>query len=161
MTTVDEIMMQADADDIFQVAVNVEFWPEILPHYRWVRILERRADGLVVEMSARRGSIPVKWVAIQTVDRAQRKIMYRHIGGATKGMNVVWRVHPLGEGVHVSIVHELRLQHPLVRTFLGKTIVGSVFVKYIAGETLRWMKAALEGGREHTCAVQSSLELGQ
>jgi len=37
MRTVDEGRARAPADLCFRVAADVERWPEILPHYRWVR----------------------------------------------------------------------------------------------------------------------------
>src|SRR5690606_3557977 len=54
MRTVDERLVAADADRVFQAASDVERWPAILPHYRYVRMVERREAGGVVEMSAHR-----------------------------------------------------------------------------------------------------------
>ena len=159
MTTVDEIVMQADADRIFVQAAQVESWPVFLPHYRWVRVLQRTDAEVVVEMAARRGWIPVKWVATQHCDPDNRQIVYHHLQGATQGMRVVWRIQPDEQGgVRVSIVHELTLKLPIIRSFIGKTIVGRFFVKYIAGKTLARMKAVLEGGL-CACAVPSSRDL--
>jgi len=158
MTTVDEIIIEADAERIFAEAAQVECWPGLLPHYRWVRVLQRSDDEVIVEMAARRGWIPVKWVAIQRCDPDSRQIFYRHLRGATQGMHVVWRIQPDTQGVRVAIVHELTLELPLIRSFLGKMIIGRFFAKYIAGRTLACMKDVLE--REcHRCAVPSPREL--
>ena len=58
----------------FEAAVDVERWPALLPHYRWVRMLERRGDGGLVEMAAWRPFGPVRyptwWVSEMWVDRA-------------------------------------------------------------------------------------------
>src|SRR5437870_12133994 len=43
MLTVDCISIHAPLERVFDVAQDVEGWPEILPHYRWVRFLERDA----------------------------------------------------------------------------------------------------------------------
>ena len=53
MRTVDEQRTQAPPDICFQVAADVEGWPDILPHYRWVKF--QRKDGFasgIVEMAA-------------------------------------------------------------------------------------------------------------
>ena len=148
MTTIDEIEMAADAALIFRIAADVERWPDFLPHYRRVRVLERSGEELSVEMAALRGRIPVRWQAVQTLDPAQRRIYYRHTGGATKGMSVVWQIDPIETGSHVSIVHELTLQQPIVRTVPGQIVVGRFFISYIAGRTLHCMKDYVErGGR--------------
>jgi len=53
MKTIDERECAAPPDLAFHVAADVERWPAILPHYRWVRFAEKRgfAEGRV-EMAA-------------------------------------------------------------------------------------------------------------
>src|SRR2546426_6937568 len=73
MRTVDRIRVRAPFATVFAAASSVSRWPAILPHYRWVRLLD---DGLV-EMAAwrpfggRGGFIkyPTWWVSKMTVDR--------------------------------------------------------------------------------------------
>ena len=73
MRTVDAIRMRAPVERVLEAAVEVERWPELLPHYRWVRMLERRGDGGLVEMAAWRPFGPVRyptwWVSEMWVDR--------------------------------------------------------------------------------------------
>ena len=45
MITIDERLIAAPAAAVFAAARDVEGWPRILPHYRWVTMQERRADG--------------------------------------------------------------------------------------------------------------------
>ena len=62
MKTVDERLVVAPLQRIFRLAAEVERWPALLPHYRFVRFVERRRDGGgIVDMSANRpfGIIPV------------------------------------------------------------------------------------------------------
>ena len=56
MLTVDRITMAAPVDRVLEAAVEVERWPELLAHYRWVRMLERRDQGGLVEMEIGRAS---------------------------------------------------------------------------------------------------------
>lgn len=142
--TVDDILMHADQDSIYQLAVNVEQWPEILPHYRWVRVLEERDGQRTVEMSALRGWIPVKWTSLQAVDAVRRRVHYYHIGGATRGMEVEWHLEKEGDAVRVTIIHEMSLTMPLVRLAIGRWIVGRFFVHYIASRTLRRIRELSE-----------------
>ena len=146
MTTNDEIIIMASPDAIFRVAADVRQWPKILPHYRRVKVLAKGEDSLHVEMAARRGWIPVSWTAVQRCDPAGRQIHYRHTGGLTKGMTVVWEITPLSEGSRVVITHDLTLETPIVRTWPGQLVVAYGFVHYIASRTLRIMKRHLEQG---------------
>ena len=101
MRTVDQMVIGAPLGRVFQVAAGVERWPAMLPHYRWVRFLDRRDGGGTVEMAAWRpfGPLryPVWWVSEMTVDRTVCEIRYRHVRGITAGMSVVWRLAPHAE----------------------------------------------------------------
>ena len=62
LTTVDELVVRAPAYVIFDLARDVERWPDHLPHYRFVRFGEKSGDGGgIVEMSADRPFGPVGW----------------------------------------------------------------------------------------------------
>ncbi|MHB9133006.1 MAG: type II toxin-antitoxin system RatA family toxin [Armatimonadota bacterium] len=164
MITVDEITMYADPDVIFRTAADVLRWPEILPHYRWVRITSAIDGQCLVEMAARRGLIPVRWTAVQTLNPRSRRICYRHLQGPTQGMKVVWVIEPQGDAVHVNILHEFTLQKPLIRSALATYVIAHCFVKYIAQRTLQCMKRYVETQHnsarmeDDACAVQSSPE---
>lgn len=145
MHTEDEILIHGPYEAIFKMASQIERWPEILPHYRWVKILDARGAVRMVEMAARRDWIPVKWTSIQETSETERWIRYRHIGGLTRGMEVEWTFQPEREGVHVRIVHDFRLDCPLIGRPLGHYVVGKFFVKAIAGRTLVTIKQRIEG----------------
>src|ERR671922_2657466 len=143
MHTENGIEIRGDIKRIFQVAAQVDKWPEILPHYRWVRVVQRRKRRTTVEMAARRGRIPVSWTAVQEVFPYER-ITYRHIKGFTAGMDVTWSFTP-GQGrVQIVITHNFSLSWPVVGGFVSKYIVGQLFVKPIAARTLRHIKQRVE-----------------
>lgn len=149
MHTENEILIRADAVEVYRLAAPVERWPEILPHYRWVRVLEDDGEGQrLVEMAARRDRIPVRWRAEQRLFPGEPRITFRHVGGVTKGMEVEWAFAPSEEGVLVSILHDLpRLAGwPLVGGIVAERIVGPLFVADIAGKTLRRIKELAEAG---------------
>src|SRR5207245_1195412 len=111
------VVLWAPLARAFPVAAQGERWPEILPHYRWVRFLDRSDRGGTVEMAAWRPfgllRYPVWWVSEMTVDRTACEVRYRHVRGITAGMSVVWRLVPHApggtaqpEGVLVTVVHE-------------------------------------------------------
>ena len=149
MRTVDRIHIHTSPANAFSVASDVSRWPALLPHYRWVRFLERRGDGGIVEMAARRPFGPVAypawWVSEMAVDRARREIRYRHIRGITTGMDVVWRFASDGNEVDVTIVHEWAgPRWPLIGRLAADFVIGPVFVHGIASRTLAGLKRALE-----------------
>jgi ribosome-associated toxin RatA of RatAB toxin-antitoxin module len=149
MRTVDERRVAAPAARVFDIARDVEGWPRILAHYRWVRMLERRADGGVVEMSANRPFGPLNWptwwVSEMWVDPANLEVRYRHIRGVTRGMDVVWRLTHEETGTRVSIVHEWAgPAWPFIRRPAAEWVIGPVFVHGIASRTLAGIAAYCE-----------------
>ncbi len=150
MHTENEILIRADAAEVYGLAAPVERWPEILPHYRWVRVLEDDGEGRrLVEMAARRDRIPVRWRAEQRLFPDVPRITFRHVGGITKGMEVEWAFVPQSDGiVRVSILHDLpRLAGwPLIGDLAAERIVGPFFVSNIAGKTLRRIMELAEAG---------------
>ena len=151
MRTVDETLCPAPPDVCFRIAADVEGWPDILPHYRWVRFHEKRAfaEG-VVEMAAWRNfpgvKYPTWWVSEMEHDPDQRTVTYRHIDGITKGMDVLWEVRDLGDGSsHLRIVHDWTgPKWPLIGGFAANHVIGPHFINHIAGRTLAGVSAAAE-----------------
>ena len=136
--------MRADPAAIFDLAAAVERWPEILPHYRWVRLLEVDGNRKVVEMAAQRDFVPVRWTAVQTINPNERRIDFRHVRGPTTGMDVTWRLEPAHGGTLVSIWHGFRPGWPFVPDRLVRLVVGELFVAAIAGRTLRCIQRLAE-----------------
>lgn len=146
MQTANTIEMAGDIDHIVALAVDVERWPVILPHYRWVTLLAGGGDHKTVEMAARRGRIPVKWRAVQDIERDGHTpvIRFRHIGGVTKGMEVAWTFDPGPTSVTVRIDHDFHPPWPIVGATVADRIIGPHFVEAIAGKTLRTIKGIVE-----------------
>jgi ribosome-associated toxin RatA of RatAB toxin-antitoxin module len=137
-------LMRADPDAIFRLAADVERWPEILPHYRWVHVLRQRGPCRLVEMAAHRDGFPVRWTAIQEVDLTNRTIRFKHVKGITRTMDVTWTLTPQDDGVLVEIWHGFTPGWPLVPDALIRAVIGELFVENIAGKTLRRIKQLAE-----------------
>jgi coenzyme Q-binding protein COQ10 len=149
MKTLDRTHVRAAVERVFRAAADVERWPELLPHYRWVRMLERRPEGGLVEMAAWRPFGPVGyptwWVSEMRVDRAAPAVYYRHVRGITTGMEVVWRFVPADGGTEVSIVHEWGgPAWPLISKPAADLVIGPVFIHGIAWRTLAGIKRHVE-----------------
>lgn len=148
MQTTNEIDILGNSDRIqtrvYQLAANIEDWPRILPHYRYIRVTEESDRHKAADFGASRDGIPVTWKARQELYPEERRITFRHIGGVTKGMWVEWRLESIDGGVHVVIDHELSYPMPILGPLFARYIVGGLFVENIAGKTLRCFKAIVE-----------------
>ena len=135
--------MRASKISIFETAANLELWPKILPHYRYIRFLERSPDRNVVVMAAIRSGIPISWTSEQTIHRDKYEIHFHHLKAWTKGMQVVWTFQKTPNGVLVEIMHDLKFRVSLFAPVADK-IIGNFFIHHIANKTLRCMKAYVE-----------------
>lgn len=141
------IRIRAPGSLVFDLARDIERWPALLPHYVRVDAGKRDPDGAITaRMVAVRSivpvvglGIPVVWRARTWSEREQLRLRFVHLGGATAGMDVTWRIEPNDDGCTVSIDHEFR---PAVPGWAG--FVDRVFVRPIAGRTLRTFKAIAE-----------------
>ena len=141
MRIVDQIVTTAPPDLVFEVAADVERWPEILPHYRFVRMLERDGYRGIVEMSAWRPFStmrwPTWWTSDMRIDPVKREVHYKHIRGVTRGMDVLWQVNEVEKGTHINLVHEWDgPSWPLIGRTAARAVILPVFVHGIAIRTL-------------------------
>ena len=147
-----EIAIEIDAPPalVFALARDVERWERLLPHYVRSRAVERRSDGsLVADFVARRQlvsvlglGLPVIWRSRTWSEPETQRLRFIHVAGATKGMDVTWRIEPIALGTHrtrVTIEHDFAPQFPLLAA-----VVDRWFTRPIAGRTLATFKALAE-----------------
>jgi aromatase len=143
MHTATEILMRAPLQRIFETAADLENWPRILPHYRYIHYYERGPSRNVVKMAAKRSGIPIAWTSEQIIDHERMEVRFIHLKAFTKGMEVVWRFHETPDGVRVEIIHDLKFRVPALAP-LADWLIGEFFIGHVANRTLRCMKAHLE-----------------
>ena len=109
MHTTTAITMRAPLARIFETAADLSGWPKILPHYRYIHYYERGPVRNIVKMAATRSGLPIAWTSEEIIDRDRMEVRFTHLKAFTKGMHVVWQFRETPEGVHVEIVHDLKL----------------------------------------------------
>ena len=141
------IDIAAPPELVFGLARRVERWERLLPHYARSRAVAAGSDGtLVIEFIARRTfvpflglGLPVAWQARTWAEPEACRLRFVHVAGATKGMDVTWRIEPTQAGCRVSIEHLFRPRLPGFAT-----LVDRAFTRPIAGRTLATFKALAE-----------------
>src|SRR5688572_12168239 len=157
------IRIAAPPDLVFALAHDVERWADLLPHYTRSVAVERRSDGSVVAaFIAHRPLIgvlglglPVTWRSRTWSEPAARRLRFVHVAGATKGMDVTWRIEPAeggGDGdapdaCAVTIEHDFAPRLPGFAAFVDR-----FFTRPIAGRTLATFKALAEALQSGTSA---------
>lgn len=163
MNTETSAYIRAPRERIFALAADIQNWPEILPHYRFVHVLDESQAGRrkVVEMSAVREGVPlpgarfpVTWRSVQLCDPDAGQIIFKHLAGLATGMWVEWNFEddPWERGVKVTISHHLTYPIGLLNGVFAKDIVGELFVSSIAGRTLATIKELAEAEEQDRLA---------
>ena len=143
MHTGNTIIMRAPKERIFETAANLELWPKILPHYRYIHYYEKSPTRNLVKMAATRSGIPIAWTSEQIIDREALEVRFLHLKAFTKGMEVVWTFKDTPDGVLVEILHDLKFRVPPLAPIADK-VIGEFFIQNIANKTLHCMKQYLE-----------------
>jgi ribosome-associated toxin RatA of RatAB toxin-antitoxin module len=140
------IDIDAPPDLVFALAQDPLRWPALLPHYVRARELSRDGGRPVTEFVARRPllpvlgiGLPVAWVSRTWSEPERRRLRFHHLRGATRGMDVTWRIEPHGGGTRVTIEHRFAPRIGGWAVFVDRW-----FTRPIASRTLRTFKALAE-----------------
>lgn len=152
-----EIGIDIDASPatVFAIVRDVSRWADLLPHYSRSSLVERHEDGSVTgRFIARRPlvpvlgvGVPVTWRSRVWADPAGPTLRFHHVAGATRGMDVLWRIEPRdgpadgapSPGCRVTIEHDFRPRLPGFAAFVDRW-----FTRAIAGRTLATVRAIAE-----------------
>jgi hypothetical protein len=125
----------------------------VLPHYVRSRLEDTDGWGRpIIEFMARRPLVPVLGLGLPVVwwsrtwnEPESLELHFEHIAGATRGMQVVWRIEPAGDGssCRVTISHDFSPRMPGFARFVDR-----FFTRPIAGRTLATFKALAEAVAE-------------
>ena len=137
----------ASPELVFRLARGVERWPRLLPHYVAARVTDRAQDGaLIVAFVARRPlapvlglGLPVAWRSRTWNEPSALRLRFHHLGGATNGMDVTWRIEPVPGGCRVSIDHQFTPRVPGWAWFVDR-----LFTRPIAARTLATFRDVAE-----------------
>ena len=115
MKTAISVSVAAPPEVVFALARDVTRWPDLLPHYRSAKVVAREAGeagsaagSRVVRFVAVRPGllrIPVVWRSRTWSEPETCRLRFIHLGGATRRMDVTWRIEATDGGCLVTIEH--------------------------------------------------------
>jgi ribosome-associated toxin RatA of RatAB toxin-antitoxin module len=118
---------------IFDLAKQVDRWPQLLPHYRQVTVESH--DGWTAE----------EWS--DATDLADLQLRFHHVRGLTRDMHVTWHIRPRDGDparARITIEHVFSRSLPLFGSELFPRFVDRFFVRPIAARTLATFKQLAE-----------------
>ena len=143
MHTGNSVLIKAPREQIFALVSDLSRWPELLPHYRYIRKAGSGEKGDIVIMAATRSGIPISWTSEYWTDPHNLELHFLHLKKWTKGMKVVWTLTPTRDGTRVEIVHDMNFRVPIL-AWLAEPIIGRFFIENVANKTLSTFKQYFE-----------------
>jgi ribosome-associated toxin RatA of RatAB toxin-antitoxin module len=136
------VTIGAPPEVVFALAHDVARWRDLLPHYRSARVERTEAGGsrVVRFVAVRPGllRVPVLWRSRTWAEPEARRLRFIHLGGATRTMDVTWRIEPVEGGCRVTIEHVFRAPRAWA------WFIDRAFTQPIARQTLASFKAIAE-----------------
>ncbi len=150
MDVCNTIAIHGSPESVYRFAAAVERWPELLPHYRAVVILEAGERERLVAMHCVRAfgplGWPCRWRARQELRPEICVIYFTHVAGPARGMEVEWCIEAAHEGAQATIRHRVSPDRPWWSDLYWRRVVGPIFVRPIAARTLQTIKQLVEDG---------------
>ena len=149
METNSSITIGGQLEEVYGYASVIERWPEILPHYRSVRIIQPGERERLVSMHCVRAfgvlHWQCRWRALQELRPEEGRILFSHVSGPARGMKVEWLLERKTDGTQTTIRHWQTSDRGLVSKFYWNRVLGPIFIRSIAEQTLACIKRLVEG----------------
>lgn len=139
------VVINAPRDEVFSVASDFERWPEFMPSYKEVKIVERTEDKMVIERMGQVIGKPAFWKSEVSLE-PPKMIKAKQVKGPIPDMDIEWLFEELDGETKIVLVHNFEYKKiPLIGGIIGRLIAAKI-VRRMAQETLEDIKRRIEGG---------------
>jgi ribosome-associated toxin RatA of RatAB toxin-antitoxin module len=132
----------ARLDDVYELAKNVESFPEFMPDLESVRILERLNGDTVTEWVGVVQGRKIRWVEDDKWDDAAHSCRFRQREGDFTVYEGTWSFEAVPEGTRTNLAVEFEINIPLAGALLSNLL------KMLMQRNLESMLQALKGELE-------------
>jgi ribosome-associated toxin RatA of RatAB toxin-antitoxin module len=109
------IYIKAKMERVFSVVSDFEAWPQFVPMYKEVKVVERKDSKMVIERKGDVGGREVFWrseVELIPPDL----IRSRQVIGPIPDMEIEWRFEEVEEGTEVRVLHLFNSKTPFIHS---------------------------------------------
>lgn len=128
------VFINSDPDKVFELARNVEAFPEFMPDLKTVTVLEKSPDGnhCVTEFVGivKEFKTTLKWVEEDEWDPSARTCRFSLVKGDFKSYSGVWTFEPADGGTkYTSVIdfeYDIPLIGPMIKTLIARKMQQNV-----------------------------------
>lgn len=123
--TENSITILANIDDVFQVANDLENWPNLLPPCQGIKILKREGNKTTFEITVLVHSKLMKWCSTRIVDNEKKrtKAQREYPKFPFRNMIIEWVFEETKEGTKLTFIHNFNMAIPLIGWLIGKLFI--------------------------------------
>jgi coenzyme Q-binding protein COQ10 len=121
-----EIVIDAPARDVYEIAKNQDRFPEFMPDVETVTVLERHADYIVTRWKTLVEDAPIEWTEEDRFDDAAIRIDYKLIEGDLDKFEGAWTFEENDGKTHVKLGVEYDFGVPTLAELIGPTLAKKV-----------------------------------
>ncbi len=136
--------IRAPLDQVYQLAKDVEAFPQFMPDLQSVRVLDRRNNETVTEWVGLVQGRKVRWVEEDQWEDAQHVCRFRQREGDFTKYEGTWSFAATNGGTRTSLAVEFELDLPLAGPLVSNLL------KVLVRKNLESMLAGLKQKLEHT-----------
>ncbi len=140
--------IRAPLDQVYQLAKDVEAFPQFMPDLQSVRVLDRRNNETVTEWVGRVQGRKVRWVEEDQWEDAQHVCRFRQREGDFTKYEGTWSFAATDGGTRTSLAVEFELDLPLAGPLVSNLL------KVLVRKNLESMLAGLKQQLEHPTMQQ-------
>ena len=133
------ILVDGNADDVYQLASDMESYPQFMENVRSVEVLERAEDTTVTAWETEVDGREISWKERDYFDKQQQKIYYEQIEGDLEEFKGQWKITAQKEATQVTLSVEFEFGIPM----LGP-VLNPILKKKVASNSEAMLKAIKE-----------------
>ena len=147
-----EIIVNAPARDVYELAKEQERFPEFMPDVETVTVLERHSDYIVTRWKTLVEDAPIEWTEEDRFDDAAVRIDYKLIEGDLDTFEGAWTFEERDGCTVVKLSVEYDFGVPTLAELIGPTLAKKV------RENSDMMLLALKGEAEANVPLRAESE---
>lgn len=138
------IVIKGKKKDIYQLAKDMEKYPEYMPDVESVEVIQNDGDATVTDWVTSVEGTPICWKERDQFDDENMRISYRLIEGDLDKFEGEWIFTETNDGTRVTLTVDFDFGMPTLAELLGPILEEKV--KENSKMMLRAMKEKVEGG---------------
>jgi len=113
------IIIKGDKKAVYEVAKDMEQFPEFMPDVESVRIVQRTEKGTITEWTSNIDGAPINWKELDEFDDERLCIRYKLIEGDLDKFEGEWTFSEVPEGTYVKLTINYDLGIPELEEIVG------------------------------------------